>query len=327
MPEFGELKSVPVRTVWPSEARDFTPWLAENIDRLNEALGMDLEIVAQEMSVGSFAVDIVARDVGTGGKVVIENQFGGTDHDHLGKIITYAAGVDALSVIWVTETIRDEHRQALEWLNRRTDDAIHFFAVVVEVLQVDASRPAVVFKPVVYPNEWQRATREATESKPTPREEAYRRYFQVLIDELREQHHFTRARAAQLQSWYSFASGVSGIAYGTSFAQGGRARCDVYIDYGDAETTKALFDDLFAQKATIESEFGEPLEWERLDDRRASKIAVYRAGTIDRPESELVEIRAWAIDRLLRLKRVFAPRIPEVLETVLSRRTETTATA
>jgi hypothetical protein len=308
MPEFGVLKAVDIREVWSNEARAFTPWLADNIERLGEALGMDLEAVTSEADVGDFSLDLLAKDLGTGRNVVIENQFGSTNHDHLGKLITYAAGVDAAAVVWLTESVRDEHRQALEWLNRRTDTDLHFFAVAVEVVRIDESRPAVLFKPVVFPNEWQRATRETAEHRVSTRGEAYRRYFQTLIDELRERHHFTGARVAQPTNWYSFASGIKGVVYSASFAQGGRIRAEAYIDRGDADRNKALFDDLAEQREAIEREFKGPLTWERLDDRRASRVAVYRDGTIDSSDEELSEIRAWTIDTLLRLKQVIGPR-------------------
>jgi Domain of unknown function (DUF4268) len=313
MPDFGELKPVDMREVWANEAREFTPWLAENIERLGEALGMDLEVAAREADVGDFSLDLLAKDLGTGRPVVIENQFGATDHDHLGKLITYASGVDASAVIWLTESVRDEHRQALEWLNRRTDAEIHFFAVVVEVVRIDQSRPAVLFKPVVFPNAWQRVARETAERQVSPRGEAYRRYFQVLIDELRERHRFTGARIGQPQSWYLFPSGVQGVNYANSFSLGGRVRVELYIDQGDTDRNKALFDFLLGQKTDIEHEFGEPLEWERLDDRRASRIAVYRAGRIDQPDDRLAELRTWAVERLLHLKKVLGPRLTRAL--------------
>jgi len=271
---------------------------------------MDLEITAREKDVGDFSLDLLAKDLSTGRHVVIENQFGATDHDHLGKLLTYASAMDAAAVIWVTESIRDEHRQALEWLNRRTDAEVHFFAVVVEVVRIDQSRPAVIFKSVVLPNEWQRTVRDEAEKPASPKSQAYREYFQVLIDELREKHRFTGARLAQPQNWYSFSSGVlGGVTYGTSFAQGGRVRAEIYLDPGTQETNKALFDSLFAQRVMIEREFGEQLDWERLDNRRASRISVYRDGSIEEPPNVLAEIRAWAIDRLLRFKRVLGPRI------------------
>src|SRR5580704_11714113 len=202
----GELKRIKPKEVWPDEARNFTPWLAENLSRLGEVLGMDLELTVREAPIGDFSCDLLVRDLGTGRIVIIENQFGSTDHDHLGKTLTYAAGLEAEAVIWIAEKIREEHRQALEWLNRHTDTEVRFFAVTVELLQIDTSRPAVDFKPVVFPNEWQRGTRDSAE-RPSPRGEAYRLYFQSLIDELREKHHFTNARVGQPQNWYTFSSG------------------------------------------------------------------------------------------------------------------------
>src|SRR6266516_63151 len=208
--------------------------MAQNLTRLGETLGMDLELTSREAAVGDFCCDLLARDLATHRIVIIENQFGATNHAHLGKILTYAAGLEAEAVVWVAEKIREEHRQTLEWLNRHTDAAIRFFGVTVEILQIDTSPPAVNFKPVVFPNEWQRAARESVEGT-SARGEAYRQYFQILLDELREKHRFTNARVGLPQSWYTFRSGVPGVDYGTSFALGGRARAEIYIDFGDAE--------------------------------------------------------------------------------------------
>ncbi len=313
MEQFGELQPVDIRELWANEARQFTPWLAENIGRLSDAVGMDLEISAREADVGDFSLDLLAKDLGTGRNVVIENQFGPTNHDHLGKLITYASGVDAAAVIWITETVRDEHRQALEWLNRRTDAEIHFFAVTVEVVRIDQSRPAVLFKPIVLPNEWQRVARETADRQASPRLEAYRRFFQVLMDELRERHAFTGARVAQPQNWYAFTSGIQGIYYSFSFAQGGRVRAEAYIDRGDAHENKSLFDSLHKQRREIERDFEESLDWERLDDRRASRVAIYRDGKIDSSDDTLAAIRAWAIERLLRIKKVLGPKLEREL--------------
>ncbi len=307
----SDLKHLNLRGIWSDEARDFTPWLGENLGRLGEALGMELELTTREAPVGDFSCDLLARDLGNGRIAIIENQFGATNHDHLGKILTYAAGLEAEAVIWVAEKIREEHRQTLEWLNRHTDKAIRFFGVTVEVLQIETSPPAVNFRPVVFPNEWQRATRESAEGS-SPRGERYRQYFQALLDQLREKHHFTSARVGLPQNWYTFRSGVSGVDYGTSFAQGGRVRTEVYIDFGDADANKALFDRLHEQREILEKEFGEPLSWERLDERRASRIAVYCAGSVDASNEELLRLQGWAIDRLLRFRVVFGPRIREV---------------
>ncbi len=309
---FGELKRVDPRSIWPDEARFFTPWLAQNIDKLAEVLGMELELVEVEKSVGDFAVDILARDLGTGSEVVIENQFGSTDHDHLGKIITYASGVGASAVVWIAESIREEHRQALEWLNERTDSETQFFGIVIELLQIDESRPAFHLRPIVFPNEWKKNRRARIDRAVSPKAQKYREFFQGLIDRLRRDHHFTNARVGQPQNWYSFSSGFSGITYGAVFAQGRRVRAEIYIDQGDQDANKALFDRLFQQREEIEAEFGSELHWERLDDRRACRIAAYRPGSIEDPKEDLAQFEDWLVENLLRFKEVFSPRLDDI---------------
>ncbi len=186
-----------------------------------KTIGMDLELTSKEAPVGEFSCDLLVRDLGRDRIVIIENQFGSTDHDHFGKTLTYAAGLDAEAVVWIAEKIRDEHKAALEWLNRHTDSEIRFFACTVEVIQIDDSAPAVSFKPVVAPNEWQRGAKESVEGSRSSRSEAYRVWFQQLVDEMREKHHYTNARIAQPQNWCSFSSGISYIGYAVNFALGG----------------------------------------------------------------------------------------------------------
>lgn len=304
----AKLRRLDPRTLWPSESRDFTPWLAENLNMLGEVLGTELEASATEATIGDFSLDIVARDLATGNNVVIENQFGPTDHDHLGKLLTYASGVDASTLVWIAEQIRDEHRQALEWLNERTDSSTSFFAIALEVLQIDESPPAVNLNAIVFPNKWQKAT-HGTSHGVSPRGHAYQAFFQRLVDELRDKHRFTGSRIAQPQNWASFASGVSGIVYVAVFGQGNRVRVELYIDQGDAAKNKELFDQLYEKRAEIETEVGGSLSWERLDDKRASRVAVYRDGSITADDSTLTETRNWMIDQLLAFKRVFTPRL------------------
>jgi len=201
--------------------------------------------------------------------------------------------------------MRDEHRQTLEWLNERTDTNTQFFGITIEVFKIDDSKPAFKFVPVVFPNEWHRISKESTINTLSPRAELYREYFQKLIDKLRDDHHFTRARMAQPQSWYTFPTGVTGVLYGMSFAQNNRVRVDLYIDFGRLEDNKSFFDNLFNKKQRIEQAYGGELSWERLDERRASRIAIYREGSINVEENSINEIFQWSINNLLRFKETF----------------------
>lgn len=304
--KFGKITKLNLREVWAKEASDFTPWLAENITALGEALGIELELQSREAAVGDFSLDLLAKDLGSGRTVIIENQLTQTDHDHLGKLLTYAAGFSASTVIWVAETIRDEHRQSLEWLNQRTDEETHFFGVVIEVFKIDDSKPAYSFNPVVFPNEWQKSKKREATTNVSSKGEAYRNYFQSLIDELRENHRFTNAKIGQPQNWYTFSSGFSNIPIGAVFAMGEKTRVELYIDVQDGEKNKAIFDKLHEQKDLIQKEYGSTLEWERLDDKRASRIAIYRDGSIESSEEVLSEIKQWHIENLLKFKKTFA---------------------
>ncbi len=307
---FGKLKKVPLREMWSHEASNFTPWLAANIEELGLAIGMELELVEREASVGDFSLDLLAKDLGSTKTVIIENQLTQTDHDHLGKLLTYAAGFSASIVIWISESIREEHRQALDWLNQRTDSDTFFFGVVVEVIKIDESKPAFNFKIVASPNEWQKSKSFRTpRASISTKGEKYRTYFQSLIDELREKHHFTGAKAGQPQNWYSFSSGISGITYGANFSQGGKARTEVYIDLGDQDKNKQVFDLLQQESTQIETELGDDVSWERLDDKRASRLAIYINGNIEDSDAELEIIKTWHIDKLLKLKNHLGNRL------------------
>jgi hypothetical protein len=320
MTELGKLLPIDLRQVWPKEARDFTPWLAENLAALGDALGMDLELSQVEASVGAFALDILAREVNTNRKVAVENQLETTDHDHLGKLLTYSSGHDADIAVWISRDLREEHRQALDWLNQRTDTNTEFYGVVVETFRIDESRPAFRFNVVARPNQWRKTKVDGGGGRTSDRQEAYRAFFQDIIDLLREQHRFTNARIGQAQSWYIFASGVKGIGYSASFGQGGRVIADIYIDIGSQEVNKGLFDLLLSRRGELELAFGEPLDWRRLENRRASRIGVFREGSIDDSPEVLEDIRHWLVERLLRLKEVFnsplseAVRDPAVLD-------------
>ena len=302
-----------LREAWPHEANDFTPWLAEHIAELGDALGLELELQEQEAPVGSFSLDLLARESLANNTVIIENQLEPTNHDHLGKLLTYAGGSDANVVVWLAKNFRDEHRQAIDWLNQRTDEDTKFFGVAVELWKIGDSLPAPHFNVVSAPNEWQRETKHSIQdANKSDRNRRYQTFFQELADALRERG-LTNARKAQAASWFSFSSGVGWrVLYGAVFGHQNTARVEVYIRHTEKEWNKELFDQIKEQKETIETELKESLVWQRLDDKTASRISAQRQGSIDDEEEALDELRNWMIGKLEDFKRVFGPRLDEL---------------
>ncbi|WP_342709447.1 DUF4268 domain-containing protein [Bradyrhizobium sp. B124] len=277
---------------------------------------MDLELERTEASAGEFAADIVARDLSTNHLVVIENQFGNTDHRHLGQLITYSSVLGAGVVVWIAENIRTEHKAAIDFLNQNLKESLQLYALEASVMRIDDSKPAFVLNIVSQPTEPTIAARDSGQTISETRER-YRIYFQTLIDELRTKYGFTNARAGQPQNWYFFASDNSRIyKYGTSFANGDRVRVEVYLDCGDKSKNELLFDCLRGQEEAIENDFGSKLTWERLDERRGCRIATYHDGNIDADSEQLAEIREWTIGCLLKLKAVFPQRIEQCLSQI-----------
>ena len=310
--DFGKIKKIPLKEAWKTES-ELRDWLFENIDSLGNKLGLELEPVEMESRVGDFALDILARDLGSReANVAIELQFNKTDHDHLGKLLTYAAGIDAKHIILVAEELREEHRQTLDWLNQNTDESKNFFGVIVEIFQIDDSKPAQNFNAVVTPNEWQKTSKKNAGGKLTPKARTYQEFFQSLIDELRKEHKFTGLRKGQPQNWSSFVSGIiSGVSFGANFTGNSEARVEIYIDVADAKKNTKLFNWLLTQKEKIESELGKNLDWQSLDTKRACRIALTRPGNIEDPPEVLADIQIWMVENLLNLKKSFSPFLKE----------------
>lgn len=312
--EFGKYIPVNVRELWPHEERDFTPWLANHLGELADILGLEMDFVGREIDVGGFFVDIVAQETGSGRYVIIENQFGASDHDHLGKLITYAGGKQASILVWIAERIRDEHRQALEWLNEHSRDDTLVFGIELAAFRIDSSKPVFQFRPVVQPNDWARSSRRAQSSEGlSDTKKAYQSFFQRLIDDLREKHRFTTARLGQPQSWYSFSGGGRGVRFGAWFGAGRRLTAEIYLDGGDREDNKRRFDALVNFKDVIEKKIGGELIWERLDTKQACRICVRRDGAIADSEEQLDQYRNWLIDQLLRLRNVWQQMMLEIV--------------
>ena len=314
MTNLARIERVDLREMWPNEASDFTPWLAENIGELGAALGMDLEVETQEASVGGYSLDILARESESGRPVVIENQLDVTDHSHLGQLLTYAAGFEANVIVWIAQQFREEHRAALDLLNSRTGDDSEFFGVEVELWRIDNSRPAVNFKLAATPNEWRKQGKAAGRGA-SERGERYCAFWQALLDTMRDEHRFTNAKKVQPLAWCSFPAGYGQrVIYQARFRSADKARVELRIDSGDREWNINLLNQLSEHKEGIESELGEALEWEPLEHRRRCRIAVDREGRIDDDPETLEEIREWMVDRLLKFKSVFGPRLAEMID-------------
>ena len=310
----GKKGKVNLREIWPKEALDFTPWLAENLSLLGETLGLDLELQTKEAPVGEFSLDILARDVGTDRHVIIENQLEDTDHIHLGQILTYASGYDASVVVWIAKSFRDEHREALDWLNHRTDEDTGFFGIEIELWKIDDSKPAPNFKPVVTPNQWskQTASKARITRDVSEKGKMYQTFFQDLIETLSEKHGFPFTKPPS-HNWLFFSAGhASRVRWGVAFGRDDRVRVEVYINHTEQDWNKQLFDNLVKHKESIESSLQQQLEWDWLDQRRASRIAAVRPGNIEDDQETLDEIQAWMVEHLLKFKEVFGPMLDEL---------------
>jgi hypothetical protein len=280
----GRLRSVDPRAVWPHEARDFTPWLLDNSDVLADVLGVDLELSSAEHPVGGFALDLVGRDLTNNCVLIVENQLSGTDHEHLGQIVTYAAGTDARTVVWLATAFREEHRQALDYLNTLGGEEARFFGVEIGVVGIGDSAPAPLFRLRVQPNDWhaQVAADAKTTSRQAGKAPLYQAFWTRFLDRVRtERPNWTRARKPQATNWFAMACPFKGGPYySASFTHGGKIRSELYIDYTDPDLVVDLFTRLAGLKQEIEAHYGSALHWEELPGKRACRITDYTTGDI-----------------------------------------------
>jgi len=290
-----------LRAEWQHEEKDFTPWLADNISLLGEALGLNLEVISTEHDVGSFSLDILSKDIDSGNFVAIENQLEITDHTHLGQILTYASGVDANTVIWISKEVREEHRKAIDWLNQITNEDIEFFAVEIKLIQIGDSDIAPFFNVKASPNDWskEQKTKITSSSGITERQEYYHEFFTSFLNLVNiEMPNLTNSKKVSYDSCKTFPAGVSGYSYSAAIRSGNRFSIELYIDTGNKEINKDKFANLEKYKIDIEDKLGE-LSWERLDNKKACRIAAY----IDCTNDE--EMFTWGIKKLKYFRETF----------------------
>lgn len=292
-----------LRTVWPHEAQDFTPWLAkeENIEILSDAIGIDISINETESSVGDFSLDVLASEVGTDKKIIIENQLEDTNHDHLGKLITYASGKSANIIIWLVKHAREEHKAAIEWLNNHTDDEIGFFLCEIKLYRIGNSEPAVKFEVVEKPNDWTKEIKKKNNINETQQQRYdYWVAFQNHAFQDKEfSKNFSR-RSPSFDHWMNYSIGSS--KYLISVAQL-HSRNEITVEFNINED-KELFRSLFANKESIEKECELNFEWKELPEKKASRI-ITKCNVDFKDKAQWNNQFEWTMNAMLKIKKVF----------------------
>jgi hypothetical protein len=304
----GRIEQVPLRHFWSHEAHTFTTWLAqpENLELLSEALDITLEFEDSEVSVGSFHADIVARDINTDIRVIIENQLERTDHDHLGKTLTYASGLDAGVIVWIAKEFRDEHRRALDYLNERCAPNLRFYGLEIRLLRIDDSRPAPQFKLVSSPNDFASTVRRVGEQQLTERENLYLQFWTDFQDFCNTQGTtLPDLRKPAARPYYRFRSGRTRFRFILSISvQPKRLGCQLRIVRPDAFLAE---EQLRQQRDQIEVATG-PLVWQ-IKSPQDVMIGSFLEGVDVSSRSSWPQAMAWLKERAEILYATFSPRI------------------
>ncbi len=304
MNTIGKLEEVDVRELWKHEQYDFSNWLSqdENIEYLNDIVGLTLIDVDKEVYVGPYRCDIVAKDETSGITVIVENQLEGTNHDHLGKIITYASGLDAKVMIWIVKEAKEEHRAAIEWLNNNTNNEISFFLLEIHAYKIGDSKPAPKFEVVEKPNDFVKRSKKNIESGELNKSQGERLNFweqfnQIVISRGKP----FNLRKPTTDHWYDVAMGTSDAHIAIDLVnKDGRIVVECYIN-----DNKELFDSFESHKEEIENELGFSLIWDRLDGKKASRIKYRIQGLNFDDHSNYNDLMNKTIDVVIKMRDTF----------------------
>ena len=263
----GRIQRVGLREVWSHEALDFTKWLEENVDVLVEATGLQLSGVEREQAVGAFSVDLIAEDE-DGRPVVIENQLEKSNHDHLGKLLTYLVGIEARKAIWIVADPRPEHVGVVTWLNESS--SADFYLLKLEAIRIGESEPAALLTQIVGPSEEARIA-GATKKQMAERERQRYRFFEGLLEHAKQRTQLHANISPSKDTWVAAGAGIGGVAFHYGVRQRD-ARVELYIDTPDGEKNQRIFEALSLKKEGIEEVFGFRLVWDTKEGRRVCRI-------------------------------------------------------
>ena len=304
-----KITRMPLRAAFKHEAYDFTRWLEENIDVLNDVIDITLSNAVREQAAGDFSVDLVAEDE-SGAKVIIENQLEKSNHDHLGKVITYLVAMEARAAVWIVSDPRPEHVSAITWLNESLSAS--FYLLKLEAIKIGESAPAPLLTLIVGPSASTKAVGKAKQ-KFAERYDIRQQFWKGLLDYAKTKTRLHAGISPSKYGWIGTGAGRSGLAYNYAVWEH-EAAAELYIDRGkdaDAEN-KALFDALVAKKEEIETAFGGELEWQRLDNKRACRIRKLVEGGGFRDGDKSAAIYTKMVDAMTRLERALKPHVQKI---------------
>ena len=311
--EFGTIEKVDLRDIWAKEDRHFTPWLGENLHKISDVLSIPLELLEFEAPIGNHKLDILARDLNTDGRVVIENQLEDADHDHQGRLLTYAASFDASVVVWISRMFKDEHKKAIDYLNRRTGKNTAFFGLEINVIRINDSTPALNFNIAVAPIEWCKTDNAGLKTMNAE-------FINRLSGKLKD-HELPEATRPNENStpWRVLNFPKRQIRYAAIWHQG-KPGFEMVIERDDPDWNLQLFRELKKHQEEIESKLApteeeECFRWEPQGKLKRSRIAIYRPGNVyNNNKKTWDEIQEWMIRKARLFREVFDSRLDELVD-------------
>ena len=301
-------KQISPRKMWKNEATDFTPWLAKNIEDLAERMGMELEVVGQEVSVGPYSADILAKDVNTGDYVVIENQLEKTNHDHLGKSITYASVLNAKNIVWVATTFTEEHKKALDWLNDNTNEDLSFWGIQIELWQIGEDTASVRFNIVSMPSSDVKTIKKKSNIE-SESNKIQLQFWTRFKDKLQETKHIPKLQMPQGRYWYDVSIGRSYV-HLSNFCNTWKSVVGVrlYIENKAAET---YFPALLARKTEINAQLGFEPTWDANPSAKDKTIAIQSDIVFSDPQN-MEKVLDWMVEMTLKFYDVFSKEVKAI---------------